>query len=60
MTRIEEWNVKLMKFDKVKCRSCTWVKAITRISAGWGMKRLRAALWQKSWGYRWTKKLDMS
>lgn len=36
LDRIEEQNhVTLMKFNKVKCRPCTWVKAITRISTGW-------------------------
>ncbi|KAK4815346.1 LOW QUALITY PROTEIN: hypothetical protein QYF61_000178 [Mycteria americana] len=53
LNRLEE------KFNKAKCKTCTWVGAITSISRGWVVNGLRAAL-QRRTRILVDEKLDMN
>jgi len=54
LDKLEKWvPLNLIRFNKTKCRSCTWVGATPAINTGWGMRGLRAALLRKTWGYWW-------
>jgi len=45
LDKLEKWVcVKLMRFNKAKCKVLTCVRAPSGIDTGWGMKGLRTAL----------------
>ncbi|KAF4803215.1 hypothetical protein TURU_018334 [Turdus rufiventris] len=51
-------DLKLMRFNKIKCWCCTWVRAAPCLNTGWGMNRSEQ-LCKKDLGLLVDEKLDM-